>query len=44
MKKKLMMLCVAVMAAMGAWGATKMPPVSAEGSEPRVTDGGAKQR
>ena len=44
MKKKLMMLCVAVMAAMGAWGATNTPPVSAEGSEPKVTDVVAKQR
>ena len=44
MKKKLMMLCVAAMAAMGAWSATNMPPVSAEGSEPKVTDVVAKQR
>ena len=44
MKKKLMMLCVAVMAAMGAWGVTNTPPVSAEGSEPKVTDVVAKQR
>ena len=44
MKKKLMMLCVAVMAAMGAWAATNTPPVSVEGSEPKVTDVVAKQR
>ena len=44
MIKKLMMLCVAAMAATGAWGATNMPPVSAEGSEPKVTDVVAKQR
>ena len=44
MKKKLMMLCVAAMAATGAWSATNMPPVSAEGSEPKVTDVVAKQR
>ena len=44
MIKKLMMLCVAMMAAMGAWAATNMPPVSAEGSEPTVTDVVAKQR
>ena len=44
MKKKLMMLFVAAMAAMGAWAATNMPPVSAEGSEPKVTDVVAKQR
>ncbi len=36
MIKKLMTLCVAAMAAMGAWAATNMPPVSAEGSEPRA--------
>ena len=39
-----MMLCVAAMAATGAWSATNMPPVSAEGSEPKVTDVVAKQR
>lgn len=44
MIKKLMMLCVAAMAATGAWSATNMPPVSAEGSEPKVTDVVAKQR
>ena len=44
MKKKLMMFFVAAMAAMGAWAATNMPPVSAEGSEPKVTDVVAKQR
>lgn len=41
MIKKLMMLCVAAMAATGAWGATNMPPVTVE---PRVTDIVAKQR
>ena len=44
MIKKLMMLFVAAMAAMGAWAATNMQPVSAEGSEPKVTDVVAKQR
>ena len=44
MKKKLMILCVAAIAATGAWAATNMPPVSAEGSEPKVTDVVAKQR
>ena len=44
MIKKLMMLFVAVMAATGSWAATNMPPVSAEGSEPKVTDVVAKQR
>ena len=44
MIKKLMILCVAAIAATGAWGATNMPPVSAEGSEPKVTDVVAKQR
>ena len=44
MKKKLMMLCVAAMAATGAWAATNTPPVSVEGSEPKVTDIVAKQR
>ena len=44
MIKKLMMLFVVAMAATGAWGATNMPPVSAEGSEPKVTDVVAKQR
>ena len=44
MIKKLMMLCFATMAATGAWAATNMPPVSAEGSEPKVTDVVAKQR
>ena len=39
-----MMLFVAVMAATGSWAATNMPPVSAEGSEPKVTDVVAKQR
>ena len=41
MIKKLMMLCVAAMPAMGAWAATNMPPVTVE---PRVTDIVAKQR
>ena len=36
MIKKLMMLCVEAMAATGAWAVTNMPPVSAEGSEPRA--------
>ena len=44
MKKKLMMLCVAAIAATGSWAATNTPPVSAEGSEPKVTDVVAKQR
>ena len=44
MKKKLMMLFVAAIAATGSWAATNMPPVSAEGSEPKVTDVVAKQR
>ena len=44
MKKKLMMLCVAAMAVMGVWAVTNTPPVSAEGSEPKVTDVVAKQR
>ena len=44
MIKKLMMLCVAAMAATGSWAATNTPPVSAEGSEPKVTDVVAKQR
>ena len=44
MKKKLMMFFVAAMAATGAWSATNTPPVSAEGSEPKVTDVVAKQR
>ena len=44
MKKKLMILCVAAIAATGSWAATNMPPVSAEGSEPKVTDVVAKQR
>ena len=44
MIKKLMILCVAAIAATGAWAATNMPPVSAEGSEPKVTDVVAKQR
>ena len=41
MIKKMMMLCVVAMAAMGAWGATNMPPVTVE---PRVTDVIATQR
>ena len=44
MIKKLMILCVAAIAATGSWAATNMPPVSAEGSEPKVTDVVAKQR
>ena len=39
-----MILCVAAIAATGSWAATNMPPVSAEGSEPKVTDVVAKQR
>lgn len=44
MIKKLMILCVAAIAATGSWAATNTPPVSAEGSEPKVTDVVAKQR
>ena len=44
MINKLMILCVAAIAATGSWAATNMPPVSAEGSEPKVTDVVAKQR
>ena len=44
MIKKLMILCVAAIAATGSWAATNTPPVSAEGSEPKVTDIVAKQR
>ena len=44
MIKKLMMFFVAAMAATGVWAVTNTPPVSAEGSEPKVTDVVAKQR
>ena len=44
MIKKLMILCVAAIAATGSWAVTNTPPVSAEGSEPKVTDVVAKQR
>ena len=44
MLKRLMMICAVALAAVIAQGATNMPPVSAEGSEPNVTDVVAKQR
>jgi len=44
MLKRLIMICAVVLTAVVAQGSTNTPPVSAEGSEPKVTDVVAKQR